>query len=106
MGDFITPLGWLSEENNKLAADRLLRKAEPDAPNGRTSIYVCPECADLGCGAVTAIIERVGDTIVWRNLGVQNNYDETIWRDDFEDIGPFAFNATDYSETIRTAMEK
>jgi hypothetical protein len=106
MGGLISPLGWLSESGNDLAVDRLLRKADPDAPNGRTSIYVCPECADLGCGAVTAVIERVGDSIVWRDFGFQNNYDDMIRKDDFQDVGPFAFSARQYYDAIRTALEE
>src|SRR5205823_660291 len=36
----------------------LLLEAEAPLPEGRYVIYGCPECADLACGAVTAIIER------------------------------------------------
>jgi hypothetical protein len=104
MGDFISPLGWLSEKENQLAVDRLFRKAEPDAPGGRYCLYVCPECVDLGCGAVTAVIDRVGNLIVWRDFGIQNDIDETVYRDDFEGIGPFSFNATDYYDAIRIAL--
>jgi hypothetical protein len=106
MGDFISPLGWLGEEENKLAVYRLLRKAEPDAPYGRTCIYVCSECADLGCGALSVVIDRVGDNIVWRDFGFQNNYDDMIRRDGWEDLGPLSFNATDYYDAIKKAMEK
>ena len=104
MGDFISVLGWQSESENELAARRLLRKAEPDAPNGRTSIYVCPECAGLGCGAVTVVIDRFGDSIVWRDFGFQNNYDESILKDDFEQLGMLSFNATDYYNEIVKAI--
>lgn len=36
------------------ATQRLVGADEGDLPDGRTSPYVCPECGDLGCGAVTA----------------------------------------------------
>lgn len=104
MGDFISSLGWLTKEQNRLAVNRLLRKAEPDAPYDRYCLYVCPECADLGCGAVTAIIKRDGDNITWRDFGFQNNYDETILREDLKEFGPFSFNATDYFNVLTKAQ--
>ena len=30
----------------------LLRKAPASLPSGRTPSYVCPECGDVGCGAI------------------------------------------------------
>jgi hypothetical protein len=105
MGEVISPLGWLSIEGTKKAVDRLLRKVLADFPNGRNSIYVCPECADLGCGAVSAIIERVDDNIIWRDFGYQNNYDDTVHFEDLEGVGPFTFNATEYYNEITKALE-
>jgi hypothetical protein len=54
---------------------RLLLKAEPPLAGGRYIIYGCPECEGLECGAVTAVIERDGDDIVWRDFAWQT--DET-----------------------------
>ena len=105
MGDVISPLGWLPAEQNKLAADRLLRKATADFPDGRRSLYVCPECAGPGCGAVSVIIERQGDNIIWRDFGYQNDYDETVHFEDFEDLGPFTFDASDYYRVISSALD-
>ena len=39
----------------------LLLEADAPLAGGRYVIYGCPECADLACGAVTAVIERDGD---------------------------------------------
>jgi hypothetical protein len=38
-------------------------------------MYVCAECGDLGCGAVTAAVEVGDDKVVWRDFGYQNNYE-------------------------------
>ncbi|MFI6638283.1 oxidoreductase [Streptomyces sp. NPDC050504] len=38
----------------------LLLEEPAPLPGGRFVIYACPECEDLGCGAVTAVIERAG----------------------------------------------
>lgn len=104
MGDVVSPLGWLPVDQNKHAADRLLRKADPDFPEGRYSIYVCPECAGPSCGAVTVVIEREADSVVWRDFGFQNDYDDQLWKDDFEDVGPYSFNATAYHNEIVKAL--
>ncbi len=62
--DFISCLGWLAPGEDDAAAARLLRDAPPDAGD-RVAVYVCPECADLDCGAVTVVVERHGPAIVW-----------------------------------------
>jgi hypothetical protein len=55
--------------------DRLLGAGAPPQLGGRTAMYVCAECGDLGCGAVTAVVEVDGDKIVWREFGYQNDYE-------------------------------
>jgi hypothetical protein len=104
--DFITPLGWLRIQDTQQAVDRLLRKQPSDFSSNRNSIYICPECADLGCGAVTVVIERNADLIVWRDFAFQNNYDETILRDGFQDLGPFYFDTRGYYTEIKKALLK
>lgn len=96
LGDLISPLGWGSIDENKKAVDRFLRKAEPDLPNNRTSIYVCPECGDLGCGTVSAVIAGEGSSIIWTDFGYENNYEAFVNFEDFRDLGPFTFNAAEY----------
>lgn len=49
----------------------LLGESEPPLPGGRFVIYGCPECADLACGAVTAVVERDGEDFVWRDFAWQ-----------------------------------
>jgi hypothetical protein len=103
--DVISPLGWLPPTENLNEINRLLLTLPADLPNNRNSIYVCPLCADLGCGAVSALIERVGDSIVWRDFGYENNYDENISRDGYESIGPFTFKTDEYAKAIQLAIE-
>ncbi len=45
----------------------------PDLPDGRTSILVCSQCGDLGCGAVSAVIAREGSDVVWSDLRIADN---------------------------------
>ena len=102
--DWIGPLGqWLPVEADEKAARRLLRKEEPDVDD-RVAVYVCPECADLDCGAITAVIERAGNEIVWRDLAMSSyDYDEGEWRHDatgFEKWCELRFPTTGYYEAI------
>lgn len=98
--DLVSCLGWFLREQNEKAIQRLLLADEADFPDNRRSIYVCPECGDLGCGAISAVIESAGDEIVWRAFGYQNNYEENVVFDEYQDIGPFRFDAVEYSRVI------
>jgi hypothetical protein len=60
------------------AIQRLLGAHEGDLPDGRISLYVCPECGDLGCGAVTAKLHVRAETVTWREIGWQADYDEEV----------------------------
>jgi len=62
---------WLAPEVDERSAQRLLL-ADPQDPDGRVAIYVCPECADIYCGAITAVIEKEGEKTVWRDVAHSN----------------------------------
>lgn len=96
--DSISPFGWLDSREQEASIDRLLGKSPSDMPNGRNTLYVCPECADIGCGAVTLLIERGPDHIIWKDFGFENNYDDVVHTRDFQDIGPFTFDLRQYHE--------
>ncbi|MFI6105360.1 oxidoreductase [Streptomyces sp. NPDC051310] len=81
---------------------RLLLEADAPLPEGRYVIYGCPECADLGCGAVTAVIERDGDDVVWRDFAWQTDETADLERDGYHGIGPFRFRGEEY----RTELER
>ena len=58
--DLITLLGWGQNkeyDRRVLNVFRLKEKSELDS--GRVMIYVCPECGDIDCGAITAIIKGI-----------------------------------------------
>lgn len=60
------------------AAERLLGLQSADAPADRVSVYVCGECGDLGCGALTVQLDLADDHVQWTDWGYQNNYDDEI----------------------------
>ncbi len=76
--DYTTPIWLGAGECSRSALQRLLGESTPDAPEGRVSVYVCPECADLGCGSITVSIVRSRTTVSWRRWGYQNNYEAGI----------------------------
>lgn len=84
----------------------LLGEMPAELPSGRVPIYVCPQCGDLGCGAVTAVIERTPDTVVWRDFGWDVNY-ETDDDDDSSLItaGPFVFDRAQHDAELRRFID-
>jgi hypothetical protein len=80
---------------------RLLGAPPPPQLDGRTAMYVCAECGDLGCGAVTAVVEVEGDQVVWRDFGYQNDYGAFDQDAVFAGVGPFTFDRDEYSAVLR-----
>ena len=103
--DFISPFGWSDADEEEASIDRLLGKSAPDLPNGRTTLYICPECGDLGCGAVTLVVQTEADVIIWKDFGFENNYEDVVHTDGFQDIGPFTFDANQYRELFDRIRE-
>jgi hypothetical protein len=99
--DLVSCLGWFEPEEDEAAAQRLLLDATPDIED-RVAIYVCAECGDVYRGALTAIIERRGDEIVWRDLA-DSTFDWDADRWDHEPLahGELRFHASEYQTVIR-----
>lgn len=89
------------------AIERLLGEAPGDLPDGRLSLYLCPECGDLGCGAVTTRLKLEGEVVTWQHLGWQADYDEEISAlgddDSFPDL-TFARDA--YERVLREQLTR
>lgn len=104
VGDQVSCLGWFVPEENARAARRLLLEEPADLPNNRRTLYVCPECGDLGCGAVSLVVERAGDKIIWRDFGYENDYEGIVHAEEFEEVGPFTFDRAAYGQAIRQVI--
>jgi hypothetical protein len=79
---------------------RLLLEDGPPLPDGRFLIYGCPECADLACGAVTAVIERDGEDYIWRDFVWQTAERADPERNGYHGIGPFRFRGPEYRAAL------
>ncbi|MFJ9627284.1 oxidoreductase [Streptomyces sp. NPDC101175] len=83
----------------------LLLEADAPLPDGRHIIYGCPECADLACGAVTAVIERDGTDYLWRDFAWQTGEHADLERDGYHGMGPFRFAGTEYRAALGSLID-
>ncbi|MGP4047048.1 oxidoreductase [Streptomyces sp. 2A115] len=82
----------------------LLLEADAPLEGGRYVIYGCPECEDLACGAVTAMIERHGDDFVWRDFAWQTDQHADLERNGYHGIGPFRFRGDEYRTALSSLL--
>jgi hypothetical protein len=80
--------------------NRLLGVGVAPSLGGRTAIYTCAECGDVGCGAVTAVIEVSDEKVVWRDFGYQNDYEPFDQAYLFAGVGPFTFDRHAYARAL------
>jgi hypothetical protein len=103
--DLIGRLGWGANEIERDAIDILLLKKQPDLPDGRCLLYVCPECGDIGCGALTVKIEKTSGHFVWKEFGYENNYDGRMpLLEEYKHIGPFFFDQHQYFQVLNNYL--
>jgi hypothetical protein len=63
--DYATLIGFgTKREYDKQILNIFRLKEKSHLATGRVMIYVCPECGDIDCGAVTAVILDQGSKIV------------------------------------------
>lgn len=88
------------------AVNRLLLTEKAVIPGNRRSMFICAECGDLGCGAVTAFVFREGTSVVWKDFGFENNYEVNIRLEEHEHIGPYVFDWKQYQSALSQAADK
>lgn len=94
-----------SREETIQAVNRLLLAEKAVIPGDRRSLFICSECGDIGCGAVTAFLVREGESIVWQDFGFENNYEENIRLEEYKHIGPYTFNWKQYESALLQAVD-
>lgn len=83
----------------------LLGETDAPLPGGRHIIYGCPECEDLACGAVTAVIERDGDDFIWREFAWQTEEAADLELNGYHGIGPFRFRGDEYRAALDSLLQ-
>lgn len=91
--------GW--DDLNKHSLKQLLLQVPPETESGRSLIYVCPECADIGCGAYGCKITKIGEEYIWSDFAYENGIGEP---DIIPGIGPFKFKAPEYEAVVNRAF--
>src|SRR5205807_1544048 len=76
--DLVSPFGWTAPDYQLALAESLLLRRPPLLATGRQQFLVCPECADIGCGAITAAVRSEGGYFVWELFGYENDYDPDL----------------------------
>jgi hypothetical protein len=103
--DLVGTLGWAIFDQEERIVRDLLLEAPTSVSGGRQALFVCPECGDLGCGGITAVVERNGDEVMWRDFAHENDYDASASdRESFEHLGPYSFDFQQYGEALNTAL--
>ncbi len=78
--------------------------APPDMEGGRVMLFVCPECGDIACGAVTLRISRKGDRVTWADFACEDNLEPTTMDSEpCRSIGPYTFTWEKYVEVLKRA---
>ena len=69
-----------------------------------SELFVCPECGDLGCGAVVAEIDVSDETVTWRAFRFVQDGDapDDQWPIDVPGE-PFVFDRTAYEQVLADA---
>jgi hypothetical protein len=97
--DLVSPFGWTLPDHQLAFAERLLLRRPPLLPTGRQVFLVCPECADLGCGCISAVVQSEEGYYVWSDFGYENDYDPGSLR--VFPMGRFIFPEGDVTRALR-----
>ncbi|WP_061232107.1 hypothetical protein [Leptospira noguchii] len=73
----------------------------PKTDSGRSLIYICPECGDIGCGAYTCKITLDSSKYIWSNFAYENGYEEPYLITNIESI---FFDKIEYEKIIQKAF--
>lgn len=113
--DLIGTFGWTDNMACELdEIDEFTGVKLPVLDTGRSGFYVCPECGELTCGGITALIEVTEKTVTWKAFGYERSYsDAEPDLDSYAHIGPYLFDKQqyvtlfqDYKKTITHHPEK
>jgi hypothetical protein len=88
-----------TREQNIVAAEVFMLRKAPDLESGRSLLFVCPECGDIGCGAIAIRISQQAGSILWFDFAYENSYEESRP----VSVGPFRFEAEAYAQVIAEA---
>jgi len=96
--ELVSPLGWVGSDDERHYLRQLLLMEKSELPSGRQVLLVCPLCASLGCGCISARIEVNEGRIYWSEIGYENDYEaESLILYGFMS---FAFDLNEYEAAL------
>jgi hypothetical protein len=78
----------------------ILTSGIPVSGGHRVTLFVCPECGDVACGAITVLVSRNDLVVRWSDFAFDNGYEA---RTELTQVGPFEFEWATYLTAIRRA---
>jgi hypothetical protein len=84
--------------NGKIAD--MLTSDVPVSGSHRVALFVCSECGDLACGAITVLVSRNDLFVQWSHFAYDNGYEAST---KLAHVGPFEFDSSTYLTAIRRA---
>ena len=100
--DLASIFGFYNDSNlNIQIVDEFLKIQKSELESERTMLFVCRECGDIGCGAITVEIEKAENSYIWKNYAWDNGYEE-ILKNDFIDFQILEFNKSEYEFELNT----
>ena len=96
----VTHFGFFpNKEEQKRALKEFRLQQKTQLSDNRIELYVCGNCGDIGCGAITAKIIDRGDRIVWAEFANQSDQKEIGEIINVEEI---EFNRQNYFNALST----
>ena len=100
--DLASIFGFYNDSNlNIQIVDEFLTIKKSELESERIMLFVCRECGDIGCGAITVEIEKTENSYIWKNYAWDNGYEE-ILKNDLIDFQILEFNKSEYEFELNT----
>ena len=86
---------YRNKQLNMDTINEFLKIKPSELETGRTMLFICRECGDIGCGAITLEIEKTKTAFIWKKFAYENNsfaLDESSYIDHL----PIEINRAEY----------
>jgi hypothetical protein len=104
--ELVTPL-WTGAAGRQCwpeEVDRLTGRRPGPGRDGRVALFVCGECGDLGCGAVTVRLTCSDSEVSWADWGFETGRDGEFHRDGLQDLPTYVFDGSAYEATFAAVL--
>jgi len=98
--DMVGNLGFYNNVDlNLKTIDEYQLKGKSELESGQNMLFVCRECGDIGCGAITVKVDQTENGITWSNYKWENGYEES-YESDFIDFKTLEFEKNEYFKAL------